>query len=72
VENLPTDPCPLCGSGAVEDGRLMNSSLQPLRATRRAKLQTAAEIRAHVCLDCGHVFGLYADVARVREMLGEV
>ena len=49
----------------------MGAGLQPARAGRLTKALSAAELKARVCLDCGAVDRLRADVKTLKKMLGD-
>ena len=66
-----SETCSGCGSGRLEEAVVMGAGLQPVRAGRLAKALAAAELKARVCLDCGAVDGIRADVKRLAKMLGE-
>jgi len=67
-----SEVCPKCGSTHLEAGLLMGAAVQLERATTMAKVFAGAEVKARVCLDCGHIGQLrVADVEKLRKGLPE-
>lgn len=64
---MMTDPCTKCGSTRLEPGVLMGAAVQLERAKTLAKVFAGAEVKVRVCLDCGHMDQLQADVEKLRE-----
>ena len=65
---MPPSPCPLCKSERVEPGVLGSSALWLDRQSALSRAFSGAEMKALVCLDCGHV-QLRADPERLRQLL---
>ncbi|HZE97806.1 MAG TPA: hypothetical protein VE981_12330 [Planctomycetota bacterium] len=68
---MSAEACPACRSTRLEDAVIMGAGLQPARAGRLTKALSAAELKARVCLDCGAVDRLRADVKTLKKMLGD-
>ena len=62
--------CMACGSRQLEQGSIMSAAFAPDRASSWQKALAGAEVKAQLCMDCGHL-ELHADLDRVRSMLGE-
>ncbi len=66
-----SDACTACQSSRLEEATLMSAAIQPVRASAFRKALAGAEVKARVCLDCGNVDQIRADVATLKKMLGE-
>ena len=66
-----SDTCAKCGSAKLEVGSLAGAAVQLDRWTTMSKVLAAAEVKVRVCLDCGHIGHLHADVERLRKGLPE-
>ena len=63
--------CSACKSARMEEAVVMGAGLVPARASNFQKAMAAAVLTANVCMDCGNVDGLRADVVRLAKMLPE-
>ena len=63
--------CPICSSTKLESGSILSTGrlyFRPERA-RFLKLKTAnTEVKAHLCLDCGHI-ALTGDAEKVKGLV---
>jgi len=66
-----SDTCTNCGSTKFEPGMLMGAAIQLERATTMAKVFAGAELKARVCMGCGQIDQLRADVEKLRKGLPE-
>ena len=66
-----TDTCANCGSTKLEPGMLMGAAVQLERAKVLAKVFAGAEVKARICLDCGNIDQLRADLERLRKGIDE-
>ena len=66
-----SDSCPACQSTRLEEATLMSAAIQPVRASAFRKALAGAEVKARVCLECGNVDRIRANVETLKKMLGE-
>ena len=66
-----SDACTACQSSRLEEATLMGAALQPVRASALRKALAGAELRARVCMECGNVDQIRANVETLQKMLGE-
>lgn len=66
-----TDICASCGSTRLEAGILMGAAVQLERAPVLAKVLAGAEVKARICIDCGNIDQLRADVEKLQKGLKE-
>jgi hypothetical protein len=64
-----SDKCQACQSVRLEPAILASASIQPERASAWRKAIAAAEVKCRVCLDCGALDQLRADVQQLAKML---
>ena len=64
----PSPACPACGSTRIEPGLLGSSALWLESQSALSRAFSGAELKALVCMDCGHV-QLRADPERLRQLL---
>lgn len=66
-----SDACPACQSTRLEEAAIMGAALQPARASAFRKALAGAEIKARVCMECGNVDRIRANVETLKKMLGD-
>lgn len=63
------EQCEACTSTKLEPATLVSAALQPDRASTWKKVSAGAVVSCRVCMDCGAIDRLRADVERIRNML---
>ncbi|MCC6742084.1 MAG: hypothetical protein IT452_23890 [Planctomycetia bacterium] len=63
------ESCPACKSANLEQAAIVSAAIQLDRASTMKKLFAAPEIKATVCMDCGHIGSLRADPAQLAKLL---
>ena len=66
---MTTTPCPSCKSTNIEAGAVFGAGIMLERASAFRKALAAPEIKASVCLACGHIFDLRADPEKLAKLL---
>ena len=64
-----SDTCQGCKSARLERSILVSAAIQPERASLWTKATAGAQVTCRVCLDCGAIDQLRADVERLAKML---
>jgi len=63
------EQCEACKSTKLEPATLISAALQLDHASTWKKVTAGATVSCRVCLDCGAIDRLRADVERLRNML---
>lgn len=66
-----SEQCGACKSSRLEPAELFSAALVPTNASGWKKAVGGAQVLCRVCLDCGAIDQLRADVERLRKMLPE-